>query len=106
MAATQKNTHEIEKAKALNHVPWCEEYEKMISGMLYMSPSHLLYEKHTLTLPAMHPSVPNSTVPGTARALLRTHSTLGFPTPPPIPTKASTCWPVSALSCCRESSAT
>ncbi|KAF3004057.1 hypothetical protein E8E13_002016 [Curvularia kusanoi] len=35
MAATQKNTLEIEKAKALNHVPWCEEYEKMISGMLY-----------------------------------------------------------------------
>jgi hypothetical protein len=35
MAATQKNGHEIEKALALNHVPWCEEYEKMISGMLY-----------------------------------------------------------------------
>ena len=35
MAATQKNTHEIAKAKALNHVPWCDEYEKMISGMLY-----------------------------------------------------------------------
>lgn len=37
MAATQKNTQEIEKAKAFNHVPWCEEYEKMISGMLYVS---------------------------------------------------------------------
>ncbi|KAF3032254.1 hypothetical protein E8E12_003447 [Didymella heteroderae] len=36
MAATQKNTKEIEKAKALNHVPWCEEYERMISGMLYL----------------------------------------------------------------------
>ena len=38
MAATQKNGAEIEKALALNHVPWCEEYEKMISGMLYANP--------------------------------------------------------------------
>jgi hypothetical protein len=37
MAATTKNTQELEKAKKLNHVPWCEEYEKMISGMLYNS---------------------------------------------------------------------
>jgi hypothetical protein len=36
MAATTKNTHEIEKAQKLNHVPWCDEYEKMISGMLYV----------------------------------------------------------------------
>ena len=36
MAARQKNTQEIEKAKKLNHVPWDEEYEKMISGMLYV----------------------------------------------------------------------
>ncbi|KAF7564848.1 WbbJ, Acetyltransferase (isoleucine patch superfamily) [Pyrenophora tritici-repentis] len=35
MAAQEKNMQEIEKAKKLNHVPWCEEYEKMISGMLY-----------------------------------------------------------------------
>ncbi|KAG9189598.1 hypothetical protein G6011_06466 [Alternaria panax] len=35
MAEQEKNTQEIEKAKKLNHVPWCEEYEKMISGMLY-----------------------------------------------------------------------
>lgn len=42
MAATQKNITEIEKAKALNHVPWCEEYEKMISGMLYISHSNTL----------------------------------------------------------------
>jgi len=37
MAATNKNTIEIEKAKQLSNVPWCEEYEKMISGMLYDS---------------------------------------------------------------------
>ncbi|KAF1973032.1 trimeric LpxA-like protein [Bimuria novae-zelandiae CBS 107.79] len=36
MAATQKSTTEIEKAKKLNHVPWCDEFEKMISGMLYL----------------------------------------------------------------------
>jgi hypothetical protein len=34
MASQEKNDHEIAKAKKLNHVPWCEEYEKMISGML------------------------------------------------------------------------
>ncbi|KAF2691694.1 trimeric LpxA-like protein [Lentithecium fluviatile CBS 122367] len=37
MAATEKNPHELAKAKELNHIPWCEEYEKMISGMLYAS---------------------------------------------------------------------
>ena len=31
--ATEKSQDLINKAKALNHVPWCEEYEKMISGM-------------------------------------------------------------------------
>jgi hypothetical protein len=36
MAAATKNTQEIEKARNLSHVPWCEEYEKMISGMLYV----------------------------------------------------------------------
>lgn len=37
MAATTKNTQELEKAKKLNHIPWSDEYEKMISGMLYNS---------------------------------------------------------------------
>ena len=36
MAAKEMNVQELEKAKKLNHVPWCEEYEKMISGMLYV----------------------------------------------------------------------
>jgi hypothetical protein len=34
MASKEKNANELAKAKELNHVPWCEEYEKMISGML------------------------------------------------------------------------
>jgi hypothetical protein len=34
MASTEKNAVELAKAQKLNHVPWCEEYEKMISGML------------------------------------------------------------------------
>jgi hypothetical protein len=34
MAATEKNAVEIAKAQKLNHVPWSDEYEKMISGML------------------------------------------------------------------------
>jgi hypothetical protein len=42
MAATQKNALELEKANALNHVPQGEEYEKMISGMLY-APPHCLH---------------------------------------------------------------
>ncbi|KAL5392625.1 hypothetical protein PMIN06_006918 [Paraphaeosphaeria minitans] len=37
MAAQEKNSVELEKAKQLAHVPWSEEYEKMISGMLYDS---------------------------------------------------------------------
>lgn len=49
MAATEKNTQEIEKAKALNHVPWCEEYEKMISGMLYKQ-VRSCPRKHRLTV--------------------------------------------------------
>jgi hypothetical protein len=45
MAATTKNTQELEKAKKLNHVPWCEEYEKMISGMLYDSSTFVSFSK-------------------------------------------------------------
>ena len=35
MAATEKNQDLIQIAKGLEHIPWCEDYEKMISGMLY-----------------------------------------------------------------------
>lgn len=34
MAAKEKSVGELDKAKSLAHVPWCDEYEKMISGML------------------------------------------------------------------------
>lgn len=34
MAATEKNQELLELARGLNHTPWCEEYEEMISGML------------------------------------------------------------------------
>lgn len=27
----------IEAAKTLQHTPWCDEYEKMISGMMYVN---------------------------------------------------------------------
>ena len=36
MAATRKSPTELEKASKLAHVPKGEEYEKMISGMLYV----------------------------------------------------------------------
>jgi hypothetical protein len=32
--AKSKNEAIITRAKGLANVPWCEEYEKMISGML------------------------------------------------------------------------
>lgn len=34
MATSEKSPVELEKSTALAHVPRCEEYEKMISGML------------------------------------------------------------------------
>lgn len=34
MAKQSKDTELIELAKTLQGAPWCEEYEKMISGML------------------------------------------------------------------------
>lgn len=37
MATSEKSPVELEKSTALAHVPRCEEYEKMISGMLYNS---------------------------------------------------------------------
>lgn len=35
MASTEKDENAIAFAKTLENVPWCEDYEKMISGMLY-----------------------------------------------------------------------
>ncbi|KAK3177513.1 hypothetical protein K4F52_009710 [Lecanicillium sp. MT-2017a] len=35
MAATEKDAATIELAKGLSNVPWCDDYEKMISGVLY-----------------------------------------------------------------------
>lgn len=36
MTANQKNAEAIERAHSLHNVPWCEEYELMISGMAYV----------------------------------------------------------------------
>lgn len=33
--ATRKNEDAIAYSRTLSDVPWCEDYEKMISGMLY-----------------------------------------------------------------------
>lgn len=35
MATASKSEDQLAVAKNLNHVPWCEQYEQMISGMLY-----------------------------------------------------------------------
>ncbi|KAF0318015.1 acetyltransferase [Colletotrichum asianum] len=47
MARTTKNSEIIQLAKQLKGTPWCEEYERMISGMLY-NPLHppLLAGRH------------------------------------------------------------
>lgn len=34
MASKEKNPQEIEAAKKLANTPWCDDYEKMISGVL------------------------------------------------------------------------
>ena len=36
MATTQKNLEALERARSIKDVPWCEEYEAMISGMMYV----------------------------------------------------------------------
>lgn len=35
MAATEKDAKTIAFAKELDNTPWCDDYEKMISGVLY-----------------------------------------------------------------------
>jgi hypothetical protein len=35
LPTTKKDTTAIEKAKTLENVPWGDEYERMISGMMY-----------------------------------------------------------------------
>ncbi|CAM1511801.1 Fc.00g093140.m01.CDS01 [Cosmosporella sp. VM-42] len=37
MAATEKNAEAIAHAKTLANTPWCDNFEKMISGMIYDS---------------------------------------------------------------------
>jgi hypothetical protein len=34
MAATEKNPEMLALAKTMRNIPWCEQYERMISGML------------------------------------------------------------------------
>jgi hypothetical protein len=38
MAATAKRPEIIEIARGLKNIPMCEDYEKMISGMMYLPP--------------------------------------------------------------------
>ena len=36
MAKSEKDTKILEIARGLKDVPWCDEYEKMVSGMMYV----------------------------------------------------------------------
>jgi hypothetical protein len=40
MACTAKNAKTIAIAKALTNTPWCDDYEKMISGMVSVQLFH------------------------------------------------------------------
>ncbi|TEA10038.1 putative acetyltransferase [Colletotrichum sidae] len=44
MAKSQKDAAIIEVARTLKDTPWCEEYEKMISGMMYNPVESILVE--------------------------------------------------------------
>ncbi|KAK2767549.1 hypothetical protein FQN54_003707 [Arachnomyces sp. PD_36] len=35
MASEKKDEEQLALARSLSHVPWCDQYERMISGMLY-----------------------------------------------------------------------
>ncbi|PIG88564.1 nodulation protein L [Aspergillus arachidicola] len=39
-AATEKRPEIIELARGLNHVPMCEDYERMVSGMIIYTAGH------------------------------------------------------------------
>lgn len=51
MAATEKREDIISIARDLNGVPMCDDYEKMISGMLYVIPLLLTLENQQCTWP-------------------------------------------------------
>jgi len=36
MATTEKNPEIITRASTLANTPWCDEYEKMVSGMAFV----------------------------------------------------------------------
>lgn len=42
---TEKKLDIIDLARGLNHTPWCEDYERMISGMLWVAPP-VLFKLH------------------------------------------------------------
>ncbi|RBR19245.1 uncharacterized protein FIESC28_05710 [Fusarium coffeatum] len=54
MAAQEKNPVELEKASKLANIPHCEQYERMISGMLYDSLIPKLTNARLAARKAMH----------------------------------------------------
>ncbi|RYO81392.1 hypothetical protein DL766_001797 [Monosporascus sp. MC13-8B] len=54
MANTRKDEKAIETARGLSYVPWCEDYEKMISGMLYDTTAPALTEARLKARRFMH----------------------------------------------------
>lgn len=66
MACTEKNTKTITIAKALTNTPWCDDYEKMISGMMFVKLLHF-----STYLPADEESRYDSFVPELVAGRLR-----------------------------------
>lgn len=49
MASTEKNAETIARAKILTSTPWCNDYEKMISGMVFVQSDHISRFSYVLT---------------------------------------------------------
>jgi ribonucleotide reductase alpha subunit len=45
---TQKNDQAIAYSKTLENIPWCDDYEKMISGMLYSCETPTLWNHRNM----------------------------------------------------------
>jgi hypothetical protein len=86
MAAKEKDQVELAKARELSHIPWCEEYEKMISGMLYEQSYSLTRPMSDENLPDTMRSPPTSKPHASKREPGHTNTTTTSPPQKPIQT--------------------
>jgi hypothetical protein len=97
MASKEKNPEELAKAQKLNHVPGGEDYDRMISGMLFVLPRLRHQEALILTQnPATTPVSPlykphaSRPAPGPTNTITTSHPQKPTPTSTPsLPTGPS-----------------